>query len=735
MIKRFTILIFIGIFSLSVYAQKNKQPKIGLALSGGGAKGMAHVGLLKVLEEVGIVPDYITGVSMGSIVGGLYASGYSADSIEKIMKAQDWNQILSDKIYESDIFFDEKEIFRNELMNLSFDNKQINAPGGFIQGQRITEMMNYYTFSVSDIQDFDSLAIPYLAVATDIQSCKAVVLNKGNLSDVMRASMAFPLVFAPAEIDTLLLVDGAVVRNFAVEELKKMGADIIIGCNVGGGLYKKNQLTSMTSIAEQVASFVGVYDSKKQDSLVDVLIKPKFGNLSARSFDEVNQLINIGYKESQNYIDTLKKISKLIKPHTIKHINNLNSVVVDTILIVGNKNISDKQIRKIIGLKKGASINKDIIQKKIAKLYGMFFFDKVSYKLQKSDNKYALIISCKEKKKHNINVFLHFDTYSDFSVNLSYLNRNFLLQKSRLLVQTSLSNNLKFKADYTLYFGNNSSFSTKLGTYFAKSDIPSLFLDQDVRSYKHFDFNLFTSANYTITYNQNLGLQFDFDRGAISSNINLTNRIQRLQYDNLAVNLTYQLNTLDRYYFPTNGFDINCQIKSGLPLYYKYDYDNDSLDVMFYDKDLTPFHQVILKSRYFITLKNITLGATANGVLSTQNKFINNYMLFGGVGILNRKSIPFLGFHANEFVVQNAFGGGLSVKYNLQHNIQLGLHFESYFIEDLNKVKLKNYKGLAFDIGYNTKIGPINFFIMEGLYPDTGYFSNLKFYLNIGFLL
>lgn len=734
MLKRLQILFSLVILVFNLYAQQQqKTPKIGLALSGGGAKGMAHVGVLKMLEELGIVPDYITGVSMGSIVGGLYACGYTADSIEKILKEQDWGQMLSDKIFESDIFFDEKKIFRNELMNLSFENKKINAPGGLVEGQHITEMMNYFTFSVANTQNFDSLSIPYRAVATNIVSCKPVVLKKGNISEAMRASMAVPLVFAPVKIDSLLFVDGGVVRNFAVQELKKMGADIIIGCYTGRELYKKNKLKSLTNIAAQIASFSGIYDAQEQEKLVDVLIKPEFGKLNVDNFGKVDKMIEVGYKAAETQRDTLKKIAKLIKHNKKKNLKKLINIVVDTIIIRGNKVISDKQILDHISIKIGDEVNKEILKNKISKLYGLYIFDKISYKLQAVSGKYSLILDCKEKNKNNINTSLHYDIYSDFGVNINYINRNFLLPKSRFLIQTYFSKYLKSKLDYTVYFGKSNLFNTKIGFDFAKSKLPALFIDEEAREYNHLDMNMFFAFNFTPKYNQNIELSLAMERVAFVSNLNIPERIKRIIYKNITFNFIYDVNNLDRYYFPKKGLDLSLKITYGLPLFYKYDYKNDTLDVVLKRNSLEKFYQIIFRGRYFFSIRKVTFESKLNILLSSSNKQINNYALIGGPELLNRKTLPFWGFHANEFVTQNALGIGGSVRYNLKEKIQIGLHFDLYAIENLRNLEFEEYWGTALDIGYNSPIGPIKIGVMEGIYFEQSSFNNFKFYLSIGF--
>lgn len=737
--KQLIIFSFLFLLSLqNLVAQTQHTPKIGLALSGGGAKGIAHIGVLKVLEEIGIIPDYITGVSMGSIVGGLYACGYSADSIEKIFLAQDWNQMLSDKIFESDIFFDEKKNFRNELMEFSFKNKKIIPPGGLVQGQHITEMMNYFTFPFAHIQNFDSLPIPYLTIATNIETCKPILIKSGNLSEAMRASMAVPLAFAPVEIDSLLFVDGGMTRNFAVEELKKMGADIIIGCYTGRNLYKKNKLKSATNIAAQIASFSGYYDAKNQLYLIDVLIEPEFGKLNAADFTKTKEMVQIGYEETLKHKDTLKKIIKKRKPKKLKKVEQLKNVVIDSIKIIGNKNISEKQILAHIALKSGDIVNQDLLKEKIKKLYGLYLFKKIAYKLIATQNgKYNLVLDCNEKNKNSINTSIHFDTYSNFGINLNYISRNLLLSKSRLLVEAYFSKYFKARANYTLYFGKNNFFNTKIGFQYTKSKIPALLIDREVSRYDNIDLNSFVAFNFAPVYNQNISLVANVERIAFNSPLNIPGKIKKIIYKNFILDLTYDFNNLDHYYFPKKGFDFSFKVSYGIPFFYKYDYKNDSLDEVLPRNSLESFDKIMFRGRAFFSVKKLTFEGRLNFVFSSQENLINTYVLIGGVENLNRHSLPFWGFHANEFVTQNAIGVGSSLRYNFIKKIQAGLHFDFYLIEDLNQLHIQDNMGFGtgFDVSYNSRIGPIKIGVMNGAYFKESSFNNLKFYLSIGFFL
>src|SRR5450759_895470 len=211
--------------TININAQEvHKRPTIGLVLSGGGAHGIAHIGVLKVMEEAGLRPDYITGVSMGSIIGGLYSLGYTADSLQKILKNLNWKIMLTNKIPENKVIFLEKCHFSNSAVSLPLTLRKVVLPSGLINGQQVENTLSFYAWPAADICDFSKLPIPFLCIGTDIITYKKIDLKTGYLPDAIRASFSVPSIFTPLKIDTLLLLDGGLIRNFAASEVRDMGA-------------------------------------------------------------------------------------------------------------------------------------------------------------------------------------------------------------------------------------------------------------------------------------------------------------------------------------------------------------------------------------------------------------------------------------------------------------------------------------------------------------------------------
>jgi len=213
-----------------------------LVLSGGGAKGIAHIGIIKAMEKEGLYPDYIAGTSMGGIVGGLYATGYSADKLDTIVRSIDWGLVLSNNIPLNYISYEEKEYYNRYLVEFPIVKGKLKLPSGMIEGQMLSDVLTHYTWPSMKYESFDDFPIPFRCFATDVSTGKQITFKDGPLSEALRASMAIPTAFTAADLDTTLAVDGGVVNNFPVEELFKMGADIVIGVNLGDGFYLLKRL-------------------------------------------------------------------------------------------------------------------------------------------------------------------------------------------------------------------------------------------------------------------------------------------------------------------------------------------------------------------------------------------------------------------------------------------------------------------------------------------------------------
>ncbi len=382
------------------------RPRIGLVLGGGGARGAAHVGVLKVLEEMNIPVDVIAGTSMGSIVGGLYAMGMSPAEIQREMLAMDWRDLFQDEPPREDRSFRRK---RDDDMYTfkakpGLKDSGITMPMAFIRGQKLDLQLNRLTLPVSEINDFDRLPIPYRAVGTDIETGEAVVLASGSMARAIRASMAVPAAFDPVEIDGRLLVDGGLAANVPVRVARAMGAQVFIVVDVGSGLAKREAIKSGLDVTSQLSSFLFTLTSVQDlRSLTarDVLIKPPLGDIGGGSFERVGEAMPIGEQAARELREELARFSLPPEDYQ-RHLAQRGrprqaAPLISFVRIANQSRLSDELISSRISQRPGEPLDLGRLEQDIGQLYGLEIFSSVSYEIVEENGQKGLLVTAKEK--------------------------------------------------------------------------------------------------------------------------------------------------------------------------------------------------------------------------------------------------------------------------------------------------------------------------------------------------
>ena len=313
--KQVGLLIILAVFNFQICSPQNTtRLKVAVVLSGGGAKGFAHIGVLKVLEEEGIPIDIIVGTSMGSIVGGLYSIGYSADDIGNMALSENWSQILSDYIPRKQLdqysrIERQRYVLRIPMIKL----RKLSVPNGLIRGQNIINLFCGLTANVPKDANFSDFPISFACIGTDLETGEEIVLNSGFLPTAMFSSMAIPGVFIQGEHNGRLLIDGGFVNNFPADVAKKMGADIIIGVDIRNDLYTGSEIMSLNMLVNQLVNFYALKKDSINKSLCDIIIRPNIDGYSVSSFytSAVDTLIKRGIKSAKANIDEIRKSIEL----------------------------------------------------------------------------------------------------------------------------------------------------------------------------------------------------------------------------------------------------------------------------------------------------------------------------------------------------------------------------------------------------------------------------------------
>ncbi len=459
------------------------RPKVGLALSGGGAKGFAHIGVLKVLEEIDFPVDYISGTSMGSIVGGMYAIGYSADEIENIVLSSDWEDLFDDRVERRYMPMEDKIRDGRYLVSVDILKRIPQLPSGMISGQKISAFLSRLTWPVQHIRRFSDFSIPFVCVATDIQTGEAVVLDSGDLAEAIRASMALPTIFTPVDINDHLLVDGGVARNLPAEDLKKLGADIIIGVDVSSGLKSADELQSMIAIMDQAMSFQMVLSTAIQRQLCDILIDPEFGDLSFSDFKSAKTIIGLGEAAARqklpqlialrDSLNRIQRVNKQIHKHALA-----DSILITKISIDGANYTSKRLIRTHLGIRAPIILTAAELDEGILRIYGTGLFKRVTYHLEPVQNGTRLRIMVMERPEHQFQFSFRYDTYEKATVLLNTTVRNVLRRGSVLRADMKLSTDFSLNASYTVL-----------------TEIPPRLGMSITADYENFRMNLYRSGN------------------------------------------------------------------------------------------------------------------------------------------------------------------------------------------------------------------------------------------------
>jgi len=383
------------------------RPKVCLVLSGGGARGAAHIGVIEVLEEMHIPIDCIAGTSMGSIVGGLYASGMSTGEIKKTLVTIDWKDAFNDNIPREDRSFRRKrddDLYLIKRKPGIGDDGKIKLPAGFLQGQKIDLIFKELALPVSDIKDFDELSIPFRAVATDITTGDAVVLSSGDLAKSMQASMSVPSIFAPVEMDGRLLVDGGVSNNLPVDVARDMGADIIIAVDISTPLKKREELTSAVSITGQLTGILTRRNTEEQIATLsgkDVLIVPDLGDISSADFAESGQAVPKGRAAAEQHREQLAGLAVAQADYAdlVRSMPERKTIppVIDFVKLDNRSRVSDAVIMARLHVKTGEPLDVQALDHDIGIIYGLELFENVDYEVVEENGKNGLLINVKER--------------------------------------------------------------------------------------------------------------------------------------------------------------------------------------------------------------------------------------------------------------------------------------------------------------------------------------------------
>lgn len=552
---------------LSVHSQEQRK-KVGVVLSGGGAKGVAHIKALKVIEEAGIPIDYVVGTSMGAIVGGLYSIGYTPAQLDSMVKKQNWTFLLSDRIKRSALSLPDRERSEKFVVSLPFTkNPKDVVAGGFIKGQNLANLFSDLTMGYHDSINFNKLPIPFACVAGNVVNGDQVVFHDGVLSTAMRASMAIPGVFTPVRIDSMVLVDGGIINNYPADVAKAMGADVIIGVDVQNALKPADKLNSAPDILGQIIDLTCQSNHEKNVELTDTYIRVNVDGYSSASFtpSAIDTLMQRGEEAARAQWNSLIALKKKIgipndfepKPHgPYSSLSNVRTVYVTDISFTGVEDDDSKWLLKKCKLKEDSNITTQQIQQALDWLRGSQSYSSASYTLSETPAGYHLNFILEEKYERRINLGIRFDSEEIASLLVNATADLKTRVPSRLSLTGRLGKRYAARIDYTLEPMQQRNFN--ISYMFQYNDIN--IYEKGERAYNttykyHFAEFGFSDVWYK-NFRFGLGLRIEYYKykDFLFKKPELTNlNVESEHFLSYYAQVHY--NTFDKGYFPSKGSD------------------------------------------------------------------------------------------------------------------------------------------------------------------------------------
>ncbi len=730
------ILIFstLVVFSQQDIKQKN-DVKVGLVLSGGGAKGFAHVGVLKVLEEAGIRVDYIAGTSMGAVIGGLYAVGYNANELDLILRKNDLSAIIKDEIPRSSYSFYQKNNEGKYAFTLPIEKWKIGLPSAVSKGQNVFNLLSQLTEHVHEIKDFSKLPIPFFCIATDLETGDEVILDKGSLPEAIRASGSFPGLLSPVKIDDKVLVDGGIVNNYPIEELKAKGVDYIIGVDVMGKLLDESKLSSAVLILGQIAGFQVYKNIKEKAKLTDIYLQPDISDYNDFSFEKVDEIIQTGEVAAREQLEQIKLIAA--KQKKKKHHNTINTfdlhndIVIKEIVINGNKNYTDNYCLDKLRIKNGETISQEKFLEGINNLTATDNFENILYKFIPVEGGMTVEFNLIE---NSISTFLkigaHYDDLYKTGILVNLTKTHSFFKNDFLSADFVIGDNLRYNIDYFLDNGYNWSFGLNTRYNSFKFDI-AVSPDEDIPEFGveiPFYYNDFTTQFFVqTTFTNNMAFRVGVEDKNLKAYMKeiVNDKTEKIFLDNsnyVNVFAKAAYDSYDKQFSPKKGFYFDATYR-----FYLFSSD--------YFEDFNPFSQLYGKIGYAYTVfDKLTLQyvAQAGITIGSNGNFIHDYHLGGYNENFINTFESFYGYDIAELNDSGFLKSTFILRYELFKNNYLS------FVGNYGRINSDLWNGgsifedtvsgYAFGYTWDTFIGPIG--LKYSWSPDT---VDHFWYFNLGF--
>ncbi|AXT52176.1 patatin [Aquimarina sp. BL5] len=700
---------------------EDEDVKVGLVLSGGGAKGLAHIGALKIIEEAGIRIDYIGGTSMGAIIGSLYASGYTAKELDSIFRAVDFNVLIQDDLPRKAKTFYEREDSEKYALTLPFDDFKIGLPKGLSKGQNFFNEFARLTSHVHEVNDFSKLPIPFFCMSTNIATGEQILLDKGYLPEAVSASGALPSIFSPIELDGILMTDGGVANNYPIEEIRKKGAEIVIGIDVQDSLIPRDQLNSVTNIMLQISNFRTIKAMKTKMPETDVYIKPSISEFSLISFDQADKIIANGEKAAFANYEKLRAIKRRQKTSKslAKVPKNSDTLLINSLVISGNQRYTRSYIKGKLKLKlnnpKTTTYKK--LYEGINNLSATGNFDRASHRLIDKGSEKELVLNVKESENTMLlRLALHYDDLYKTAALINFTKKSLLFNNDVLSFDVALGDNIRYNLDYYIDKGfywsiglKNSlnRFNRNVQYELVREDfsLPDIEVNKINLDYLDFKTQFYLETLLNQTFSLGLGAEYRRFR-LISETIGEDeDQLPRVVFDNSNYWSAFSYLKFDSYdnkYFPSSGFFFDGNVN-----YYLFDDNPNSENSNF----------VIAKADFGYAFNvfdktSVNLGLSAGNRWEEQNIRSLNFFVGGFGAKMINNNIPFYGYDFLSIVGNSFAKAAITLDYEIfpKNHINLAANYANVgnrLFENGGWLESPEYSGYALGYGLETFAGPV----------------------------
>lgn len=705
-------------FTAATGQEKKTKPKVGVVLSGGGAKGLAHIGVLKVLEEAGVEVSYIGGTSMGAIVGGLYASGYSATQLDSIFSTLDTEAMLQDFTPRGSKNFFEKRNDELYAITLPFNNFRLGFPTALSKGLYNYTTINRLTSHVRHIHDFNKLPIPFVCIATDIETGEEVVLRRGILPDAILASGAFPSLYYPVEIGERLLIDGGVTNNYPVEEVRRMGADIIIGVDVQDGLKNRDQIKGATGVLVQINNYQMIQKMEEKRKATDIYIKPDITNYTVISFDQGAQIIKKGEEAARPLLEKLQQLG-IGRPLDKPLVRTNDSIQVEYIDIIGLKNYNRSYIIGKLNFKPGQKVSYAKFNEGISNLNATQNFTSISYDFRKGEEADIMYLYLKENPIDRYLKFgLHYDGLYKSAVLINLTQKKLFLKNDVASLDVILGDNFRYNFNYYIDNGFHLSYGFYSGLNnfsrnISNGYVQGLISETEGLNSLNIKFSDLTNRLYIQTI---FAQRFMIGAGAELKHLQIKSEtLDDKVFDNSSYFSLYgylKLDSYDNKYFPKEGWYFSGEIK---PYLASSDYTG-----LFDDFTIIKAEGGTAKRLF----KGMVVEVQAETGLAIGEGTVPFFdFVLGGYGYqMTNNFRHFYGYDFLSLSGNSYIKGALTLDYEIfrKNHLNFTANFANIgndLYEQGEVLSIPSYSGYAFGYGLETFLGPIE--VKHSWSPET----------------